>query len=274
MSVVVPAHDEERTIARLLTGLVEGDPAGDLDIVVVANGCSDRTAATARAVSPRLRVLEIDVASKIAALNAGDAATDVFPRAYVDADAEVSAAALLALADDLSRPGVVLTAAPRLRLETSGGSLLSRMYHQVWTNTPYVVAGPIGCGVYVLSQAARERFAQFPSVIADDLYVERLAGEHRLVDESHQFVFHAPRSTEALLSRLTRATLGNLQLEVEYGMEPGTGGAVGLLRRMLPRPWLWPSLAVYIMLRGIAERRARRRLASGEFEWSRDHSTR
>lgn len=274
MSVIVPAHDEERTIGRLLTALVDGDPAGDLEIVVVCNGCTDRTADTARAVSPRIRVLEIATASKVAALNAGDAATDLFPRAYVDADTEVSAPALLALAGPLSEPGVVLTAAPRMVVVTDGASLVSRMYHAVWRRTPYVQAGPIGCGVYALSAAARARFEEFPAVIADDLYVERLAGGRRYVDHDHTFVFHAPRTRAALISRLTRATLGNLQLQAVYGLEPGTGAPGSLVREVAVRPWLWPAFVVYVALRQLAARRAARRLAAGELAWSRDDSTR
>lgn len=274
MSVIVPAHDEERTLPRLLRALVDGDPDGDLEIVVVPNGCTDRTAEVARAVGPRVRVVEIATAGKVAALNAGDAATDLFPRAYVDADAEVSAAALRALAAPLEGPDVVLTAAPRMVVDTTGASLVSRMYHQVWRVTPYVTEGPIGCGVYALSRAARARFGEFPAVIADDLYVERMAGEHRLVDERHRFTFHAPRTTSALLARLTRATLGNLQLETVYGMAPGSGGAGGVLRRVVRRPALWPSFLVYAGVRVLAERRARRRLARGELAWSRDTSTR
>lgn len=275
MSVIVPAHNEERTIGRLLHALCAGDPDGALEIIVVCNGCSDDTAGAARAVSGRITVLEISTASKVAALNAGDAATQVFPRAYVDADTEVSAQALLALAEPLDRPGVVLTAAPRMVVATDGASVLSRMYHAVWRQTPYVRSGPIGCGVYVLSEAARARFDQFPAVIADDLYVERLAGEeHRLIDPDHTFTFHAPRTIEGLLSRMTRATLGNLQLQAVYGMEPGTGSPRGLLANIAPRPWLWPALVVYVAIRARAERRARQRLEAGEFSWGRDTTTR
>lgn len=275
MSVVVPAHNEERTIARLLTTLCAQDRAEELEIVVACNGCTDRTADAARAVSDRIRVIEIETASKIAALNAGDAATDLFPRAYVDADTEVSAAALLALVEPLSEPGVVLTAAPQMVVVTDGAGLLSRMFHAVWRRTPYVQAGPIGCGVYALSAAARARFEDFPPVIADDLYVERLAGEdNRYIDRTHTFTFHAPRTLDGLLARLTRATLGNLQLETVYGMTSGTGTPGSLIADIARRPWLWPSFVAYAAIRTVAGRRARRRLAAGEFSWGRDDTTR
>ena len=58
-SVVIPAHDEERGIARTLRSLEGGFAPGDLEIVVVCNGCTDRTAETVRATFPHVRVLEI-----------------------------------------------------------------------------------------------------------------------------------------------------------------------------------------------------------------------
>ncbi len=278
MSVVIPAHNEERTIARLLDMLISGDPDGDLDILVVPNGCTDRTAEVARAAGSRVRVLELEAGDKIAALNAADVeAGDLFPRAYVDADAEVSAAALLALVEPLSKPGARVTAAPRQRLDTTGASVLSRLYHRVWARTLYQVQGPIGGGVFVLSRAAREYFKEFPPVMDDDLYVLRLADDcgTRLIDEDHTFVFHAPRRVRPLLARLTRATVGNLQLERQYGLSARTaGGGKYLLRTVATTPSLWPAFPVYMALRLLAEVGARRRLSVGDLRWTSDSSTR
>lgn len=46
-SVIVPAHNEEQVIGRLLEQLLD-DPDGGLEIWVVCNGCTDRTADVAR----------------------------------------------------------------------------------------------------------------------------------------------------------------------------------------------------------------------------------
>ena len=77
-SVVVPACQEEATIERCLEALLCDARPGELDVVVVCNGCSDATAALARGVGARLGhrvdVLELDAASKAAALRAGDSA--------------------------------------------------------------------------------------------------------------------------------------------------------------------------------------------------------
>ena len=43
-SIVIPAHDEEAVIGRLLDSLAGGLDGARLDVVVACNGCTDRTA--------------------------------------------------------------------------------------------------------------------------------------------------------------------------------------------------------------------------------------
>ena len=68
VSVVVPAHNESGSIGRCLDSMTEGLAENDLQIVVVCNGCNDDTAEIARRFGPPVEVVEIPVASKIAAL--------------------------------------------------------------------------------------------------------------------------------------------------------------------------------------------------------------
>ena len=86
ISVVIPAHNEEAVIGRCLQNLLEGAEPDELEFVVVGNGCKDATATAARSFGPPVRVIETPVASKSNALNLGDAAAQIFPRAYIDAD--------------------------------------------------------------------------------------------------------------------------------------------------------------------------------------------
>jgi glycosyltransferase involved in cell wall biosynthesis len=80
-SVVIPAHNEERVIGRCLEVLQAGLRPGELEVVVVANGCTDNTERVARSAVPAVRVVSLAEASKAAALNAGDAVASAFPRA-------------------------------------------------------------------------------------------------------------------------------------------------------------------------------------------------
>src|SRR3954454_12193945 len=123
ISVVIPAHNESAVIARTLRALTGqgGGLASALDIVVVANGCSDDTAQIARAFGAGVRVIETDIAGKPHALNLGDQASSAFPRIYADADVTIAPGALEALAARLTR-GDVLAAAPRPKVDLAGCS--------------------------------------------------------------------------------------------------------------------------------------------------------
>src|SRR3954447_11715299 len=129
LSVIIPAHNEEAVIGRCLRTLTSRSPADDLDIIVVANGCTDATVEIV-AQHPQVRLVEISVASKHAALNAGDAAARHFPRAFVDADIEVGPGALLAVAQALADTGA-LVGAPAMRIDFGGCSWVVRAYYRV-----------------------------------------------------------------------------------------------------------------------------------------------
>ena len=49
VSVIIPAHNEESVIGRCLAAMLEGAQPGELEIIVVCNGCSDRTGEKATA---------------------------------------------------------------------------------------------------------------------------------------------------------------------------------------------------------------------------------
>src|SRR5688500_16931815 len=85
-SVVIPAHDESAGIRRCLDALFAGVAPGELDVVVVCNGCGDDTAAVARSSGHPVRVIELEAASKPAALRTGDELALALPRIYLDAD--------------------------------------------------------------------------------------------------------------------------------------------------------------------------------------------
>ena len=92
-SVVVPAHNEAAVLARCLAALRREVRAGELDVVVVANACSDATADIARQAG--VRVVETEIAGKRHALLLGDAQCQIFPRLYIDADVELSGASVM-----------------------------------------------------------------------------------------------------------------------------------------------------------------------------------
>jgi glycosyltransferase involved in cell wall biosynthesis len=273
-SVVIPAHDEQQVIAACLGFVGELDP-GEAEVVVVANGCSDRTAETAAQVAG-VRVVSLAQGGKAGALNAGDRAVTVFPRIYLDADIVLGAPVLRALRDALAGAGDDI-AAPRVQFDLSGRPWPVRAFYAAYRTLPYVNDGLVGLGVYALSERGRSRFEQFPTITADDLFVQRLfAPEERTVLPDASFPVATPRTLRDLLAVRTRTAYGNRELRETLTDRAEFAGSTSSTVRELARavlrgrlaPW---SAAVYVLVTTEARRRSRR-LAAGT--WLRDSSTR
>ena len=279
VSVVIPAHEEEAGIEGCLEALLADCRPGELDGVVVCNGCTDATAELARRFEPRVRVVESDVASKRHALNLGDEMALGFPRCYLDGDVRLSTTSLRRLISALD--GRTLVSVPRIVVELNGRPRIVRAFFRVWTRLPYFLEGMASSGVYVLSEQARSRFGEFPDLIADDHFVLSLfdSGERRRVADSVSVV-RAPWSAADIVRVKTRAFLAQRQLEGrQLAGDPGLdvrqhGSRSSWLRVVVRDPRLWSAAPVYVALNLVAEVRARRRFRSGDFSWERDRSAR
>ncbi|MBK8448429.1 MAG: glycosyltransferase [Micropruina sp.] len=251
VSVIIPAHNESAVLGRLLHELAQPPLRDSMEIIVVANGCTDDTARVAGSVHDSIRVLDIAEGSKTAALNAGDRHATVFPRVYVDADVLIAQEAVLELAATLSQPGAFI-ASPRLIVETAGASWAVKQHYRLWELTHYRRTAHIGSGVYALSRAGRERFADWPPVIADDRFVQLLFSiqERRTLSES-VFVVHSPRTLRAQLRRAVRIARGNRELaemsasSSDSGSLPGSSALLHLLTQVAGKPSLWPGFVIY-----------------------------
>ena len=206
-SVVIPAHDEATVIGRCLGALFTGFQPGELDVVVVCNGCSDETAALARSSRQPIRVVELGAASKPAALRVGDAAASAFPRLYLDADVVLPGSAARLVLERL-RAGAV-AARPPIRYDSEASSALVRSYYRARSRVPSVLGSLWGAGVYGLSAAGRRRFGPFPDLVADDLWVDGHfdSAEVEIVDCPPVAVL-APRRSRDLVRVLRRTYVG------------------------------------------------------------------
>jgi Glycosyl transferase family 2 len=206
-SVVIPAHEEAAVIGRCLDALFTGFMPGELDVVVVCNGCTDQTAAVARSCGHPVRVVELASASKPAALRVGDAAASTFPRLYLDADVMLPGSAARRVLQRL-RSGAV-AARPPIRYDSEASSAPVRSYYRARSRVPAVLGSLWGAGVYGLSAAGRRRFGTFPDLVADDLWVDGLfdSGEVEIVDCAPVVVV-APRRSRDLVRVLRRVYVG------------------------------------------------------------------
>lgn len=273
-SVIIPAHNEEAVIGRCLRTLLDGAPAGALDVIVVANGCSDRTVEIASSFGADVRVLDLPEPSKHAALNAGCAQVSRFPLAVVDADVDVNWRALVAVGEALQRTGA-LVGAPRLEVDLRDCPWYVRSFCRVWLDQPWMTEAPVGSGAYVLSEQGFARLGRFPNITNDDQYVHDLfAAEERCVIGTHAFVMRAPRTFRGLVARRTRTMAGAVELEARFGRLPGLSRRRGTFQVLRESPELAPHLPVFLAVTLLAKRAARRKIATASHKWERDDSSR
>ncbi|WP_405727109.1 glycosyltransferase [Streptomyces sp. NBC_00028] len=278
-SIVIPAHNEERVIGRLLDSLLE-DPGDDrTDIVVVCNGCTDDTARIAAERGPRVRVVEIPVPSKHAALRAGDDHALGFPRIYVDADVVLSAADARTLAEPLADDASgILATAPERHLPLTGCAWRVRAYYRVWQRLPAVREGLFGRGVIAVSEKGHARIAALPPLMADDLAASlAFTTEERRVVDAARVVVHPPRTWRDLIKRRIRAMVSTAQVEqhrdpAEASARTSVADLKGLLRR---EPRLLAAVVVFVGAAVVSRRRAQKAIRDRDFDtWLRDDSSR
>ncbi len=276
VSIVIPAHNEEQVIGRCLASVLRDAEPDEFEVIVVTNGCTDRTAEIAGGF-PGVRVVDSPVASKPAALNLGDQVATSFPRLYVDADIEVGTAAARAVARALTE-GSCQIAAPRLRPELEGRSWAIRAYYDVWTRLPYVQHDHVGSGFYALSEHARSLFVDFPDTMAEDFFIHSLvpASARRCLSE-HHFTTHPPYSLRSLIkiqARIQAANARNHELFASSADDLNLEHKAALLR-LARQPAMVPKVAVYGLVTVAAKVKARQRNRSAAVGvWDRDDTAR
>jgi glycosyltransferase involved in cell wall biosynthesis len=275
-TLIIPAHNEESSIARLLDALLPpGAPADEFEILVLPNGCTDRTVEIARGYEPAVRVVEVSEASKRAALRRGNELATGHPRVYIDADVLLDAAAVRALTAALHPP--VMVAAPARAVPRDGVSWPVRAYYDVWEHLPQVRSAPFGRGVVAVSREGAQRISALPPAMSDDLAVAAAfrASERAIVADAVVTVW-PPRTVADLVRRRVRVHTGNAQLAGAGGVPAELSTSPGsLLRLVRSRPRIAAKLPVFVAVTVVAKLAARRRIKRGDFTtWLRDESSR
>ncbi|ANK12036.1 glycosyltransferase [Erythrobacter neustonensis] len=281
-TVIIPAHNEEAVIGRCLKRIQDGAPAGAMEIIVAANGCTDRTVEVAHAAGINIVVLDLPTGSKTAAINAANGAATHFPRIYVDADVECGFASLNALAQALREPGV-MTAAPSIRMNLDRCNIFMKAYYRAWSRQPYAKAGKGGAGIYGLSAAALEAVGSFPPIIGDDIWIHtRFPDEQKRYiaqDERGQKVFsvvYPPRTAREQIRVEARRRIGNQEVQNLYpsaylaNANNGGGWKAALISGTGAFD-LMVFLTIKIAARSLAHWNRKRGKAAA---WARDMSTR
>ncbi len=277
ISILIPAHNEEKVIAKLLDSLISGVKLNIFQIVVVCNACEDATASVVKGYNG-VTCLETNIRGKANALNLGDKKAKYFPRFYVDADIVIDTNSILKLRDYLENNDY-LAVSPMPSINCENSSWPVRWFYDVWMNLPYLRQGIVGAGVYALSKKGREMFVDFPDIINDDGYVRALIEPGRRTSlESSVSHVNAPRDVRSLILIKTRSRMGNKQLRVQFPRlnynAPKTyfSGFFNLLRS----PHLYHKIPLYFGLNLYIRYKVSRILHKTGYskEWQRDESTR
>jgi hypothetical protein len=270
-SIVVPAHNEALVIESTLRALADGLSFDAVRVVVACNGCTDDTVAIVRSLDLPVEVLDLGPVGKIGAIRAAEALGLPLPRLYLDADVVVNGTAATAVLHALADTAVA--ARPPIEFDVVGASWAVRRWYACRAELPTIMHDLCGAGLYGLSRTARERFDEFPDVVADDLFAARIVDPAEVVVIGCDPVqVSVPRTARALVATLARVFRGNRQLAATSDRETSTTRAtMQELARLARRPQRWLDIAVYIVL-VVAGRRAAGR-ADGTV-WERDETAR
>ncbi|GAA0347315.1 bifunctional polysaccharide deacetylase/glycosyltransferase family 2 protein [Streptomyces blastmyceticus] len=246
VSAVIPAHNEQETIAFCVRALLDGG-CPDIDIVVVDDGSTDDTAAAARTVTdPRVRVVTQPNQGKPAALNAGVAHAVHDVVLMVDADTVIAPGAVARLAAAMDDPSVGAVAG-NTKVANRKGLL------PLWQHLEYVMSFGLERRLFDLAGASptvpgaigafrRSALASCGGISADtlaedtDIAMALCRAGWRVVYRSDAHArTHVPTTIQDLWHQRHRWAYGTLQSIWKHRhavMEAGIAGRLG--RRTLP----------------------------------------
>jgi glycosyltransferase involved in cell wall biosynthesis len=246
LTVIIPASNEAAYIGPCLTALFASNGVPSAEVIVVANGCHDDTAAraqgfaeTAAAKGWHLQVINLPTGGKIGALNAGDAAAQGDIRVYLDADVVVSPDLMAQLEQALSvaapRYGSGRAVIPRAK------SAVTRAYARFWQTLPFAQSVAPGYGLFAVNAAGRNRWGAFPDIISDDTFVRLQFMPDERVGVPAPYYWPMIEGFGALTRVRRRQDAGVAQLAERFpGILANEGkarlGLSGLLRRALADP--------------------------------------
>jgi glycosyltransferase involved in cell wall biosynthesis len=220
-SIIIPASNEAAYIGASLRALLASDVGDGLgqpdrpsvEVIVVANGCSDDTAAVARSFAEvtaargwPLTVLAVEEGGKLNALNIGDSVATGDFRIYLDADVHVSPTLVADIVAALDRPEPAYASGHPS--PAAARSWVTRAYTRTWRQVPFMTEGVPGCCVFAVNAAGRARWGAFPAIIADDTFVRLQFAPEERIGVPSRYEFPMPEGFARLLRLRRRQDFG------------------------------------------------------------------
>ena len=219
VAVVIAAHNEEANIGRRIENLLACDyPPDKMSIVVVCDGCTDRTAEIARGYAG-IRVIEVfPQRGKAFALNKGVEAALSEVLVFADARQHFAPDAIRRLVEELYRDGVGAAGGELVLLDQEGAPQEMGAYwrYEKWVRRlEAMVDSPLQCSgaIYAIR---REHFTPMPEgLVLDDmwipLHIMRRGYRIAFVPEARAYDTVTP-SYDREFQRKVRTLAGNYQL--------------------------------------------------------------
>jgi glycosyltransferase involved in cell wall biosynthesis len=278
LTVIIPSHNEENRIQACLDAVVaqkDLPPRHGIQVIVAANGCSDRTVALAKEKGPELQaagfdlvVLDIVQGNKMNALNEAEAVATYDNRVFLDADVIIGPGLLVEMAEILAEDAPVY-ASGTVRIQRAQ-SLITRAYAKVWTNMPFVRDGVPGIGLYAMNAKGRARWGAFPAIIADDRFVRLQFAPHERRKTRATHDWPLPEGFANLVNVRHRWREGNLELAEKYPALLANDSEINSSGSNIPRLLRTPfASAVFVLVYLVTDIRAKRSVKRGGYVWRR-----
>jgi cellulose synthase/poly-beta-1,6-N-acetylglucosamine synthase-like glycosyltransferase len=228
---VIPVYNGERFLADKLASLLALDyPAEKLDIIVISDGSTDRTADIARSfANARVRLLELPRGGKCAGLNAGIAVAQGEILLLTDARQVIELDGVKHLMSNFADPAVgAVSGQLKIRRgdtkEEADIGLYGRF--ETWIRDSLSAVDSMFGATGPFYALRRELAVTVPAdILLDDMYLPLAAFRrgYRLVVDLRAVAWDYPTSLETEMNRKVRTLAGNYQLLVRYPWLLGWG---------------------------------------------------
>ncbi|WP_445773643.1 glycosyltransferase family 2 protein [Shewanella sp.] len=283
ISIIIPAYNEEALIAETLLNYCELGEGVDIELLVICNGCVDKTYELSKNICSRLKiknkVYDLPVGSKTAAINKGVEVSSGDYLLIQDADVVLTCEDIKSLVSELDSQSVLTYASVKpLFIFDVKTNFLVKLYYGFLSTTPAFKKGMVSAGIYIVKRDCLKGLFPLPQVIADDGYIKASFGADNLaLLNKVRTKVRVPKKFFDLIKIKTRSNFGNFQLKKKFNISPSGGdNSKSKILKVACKERLILSLFVYLFVVIVSKLRAKIQIIvkKDKIGWERDESSR
>lgn len=279
-TIIIAAYNEASVIRETLQQLHRAHAPSSYQILVICNGCTDDTEKIIHDEFQNVLCHSLKKSSKALAIRHAESLNPGFPRLYLDADINLSAAdadRFISKARDHELEALLI---PSSKVTTTQCSTMVKAFYRAWYNTPHVQTFGYGAGAYLINQAGRDRFGLWPELVADDAFIRsQFRTEETHLIQSIKVGVKAPKTLWSLIKVKARSKFGNLELKayskhIRVNDENNETTRIANTKSSAIAPLQPGDKLIYLMINLIALSLAKWQFIRGKNRWFRDNSNR